>query len=285
MEKTAHLRSLLCQAGTSKLQTSSQTVEHGKPVDLKENAGKTLFFPLSIVETSMRQHPVFEFFRPDLLETHKCMTELLMTMQSKKVTKSEAMRSPPVNMTKYDRRCQECGEVCILDAIRGHTLCSSCGLVNDSNLSFHASYEKQVETSTRNSKEHASSFYQSSASDCPKHWNEVKEWIDHFDPYIHMSEDMNIAAKRLGRMIETLSSSLSKAFAAVCVVQLQGKIDLEAIQDAVKRSSPLPQLAIMPERSPPKYACQKCGESVDELYMVRRHPCKWFSRKRQRANR
>lgn len=120
------------------------------------------------------------------------------------------------------------------------------------------------------------------ASGDPEHWAEVDELIDKVTPYMEVSSCVIDTAKKYGRMIEIKSNSLSKAFAAIAMVQLGDRVDWDCVKKAVNMSAPVPQVTIM-ERKVSQYRCNKCGQEVAEAYMVRKHPCQWGKKKRKRC--
>ena len=87
-------------------------------------------------------------------------------------------------------------------------------------------------------------------------------------------------AKEMAKLIKVRSNTLSKVFAVIAYIQLENRVDWESIQSAVKVGAPIPTIEIMLYKES-KYNCIKCGASVDEPYMVKRHPCGWGKKRRR----
>ena len=170
--------------------------------------------------------------------------------------------------------CEHCSSVCFLDTTHAEITCINCGIVARSQFTLHEDFERRKDLKNTEYTSVSTAF--SGGSDCknPEHWTEVDEWIEHCNPYLNLSHDDVQLAKIYQRKISIRSNSLSKAFAAIAMVQLKDRVDWSYVTRAVEMKAPVPQVSIMKFKKP-QYSCLKCGAPVDEEYMRRRHPCKW----------
>ena len=233
-------------------------------------------FPYSMVKDSLEQHPIYNFFKADLFETYKCMSNMLSSLLKSQKQEPQNTSIIPMRL-KTNHICQNCSSICFVDKTHAEITCTKCGLVAQCQFSLHEDYERQKDlknTEYTTASTPNTSF--PSSSDCknPEHWIEVDEMIEHCNPYVNLSYDNLQLAKIYQRIITIRSNTLSKAFAAIAMVQLKDRVDWSYVTRAVEMKAPVPQVSIMKFKKP-QYSCLKCGAPVEEVYMTRRHPCKW----------
>ena len=177
---------------------------------------------------------------------------------------------------KMNHICEHCSSACFLDSVHAEITCQNCGIVVQSQFSLHEDFErkKNLNKNTEYICDLSSTSSCSSDLKNPEHWAEVDEWIEHCNPYVNLSCDDMKLAKIYQRKISVRSNSLSKAFAAIAMVQLKDRVDWSHVTKAVEMKAPVPQVSIMKYKKP-QYSCSKCGAPVEEAYMSRRHPCNW----------
>lgn len=258
----------------SKLQNTSSTIcKAPSSVNTTPVLNEPTIFPFSMVKDSLEQHPIHFFFKADLFETFKCMSNMLSSLLNSSPDDKSGNTMAPERVRTNDI-CEHCSSVCFLDSMHAEVTCTNCGIVAQSRFSLHENFERRKDL--KNAAHIGASTMFASQSDCkdPEHWSEIDELIEHCNPYVNLSYDAIRLAKFYQRKINIRSNSLSKAFASIAMVQLKDRVDWSYVTRAVEMKAPVPQVSIMKFKKP-QYSCLKCGAPVEEAYMRRRHPCKW----------
>lgn len=258
----------------AKLQSTSSSISKApSSVNTSSTSSEATIFPYSMVKDSLEQHPIHFFFKADLFETYKCMSNMLSSLLNPSADDKVGNTMAPVRV-KTNHICENCSSVCFLDSTHAEVTCTKCGIVVQCQFSLHEDFERQKDL--KNAEYTSASTTFASHSDCkdPEHWTEVDELIEHCNPYVNLPYDDLQLAKIYQRKINIRSNSLSKAFASIAMVQLKDRVDWSYVTRAVEMKAPVPQVSIMKFKKP-QYSCLKCGAPVEEAYMRRRHPCKW----------
>jgi hypothetical protein len=242
-----------------------------------KNERETLLFPLSMIEKSLRAHPLHTMFNADIIETHECMCALLKEMQETEHTQTPESNSVVRNVPT----CALCkSDIFLFDTARGECSCSNCGLVCKSQLNFQNDFTKIDENAKprrgayKKEKLIPDWMFHSLNKTVPDNHAEIEYLVEHCNPYVNLTTDTLQRAKRLGKLIKIRSNSLSKVFAAIAVIQLEGKVNWDAVKASVQMGKALVEVSIY-ERKEALYRCNKCNAPVEERYMIKRHPCGW----------